>query len=373
MNLSSKLANLGFNWRAAGQARVAAWLRARVIWITNETHDLDGHAARPWSLVAIWGREHYTETVVDHAIAKWSDAVSVARLYRRGRRPVMFHIGPFEDGKRRISFYELTDAAAALPAQALFWIPESLLLSLICPADCVLTIDRKGTRYFLSAESAQLAGGLINSSAKFALAHGIRSGWHDRQLDESAVRAQMLLALPKVALGAWLSLVGPLARQVLQKVTPPLAAGVAALWLTFMVLAQLYLTVTFELRQRALDRLGSDVSALLESQRKLDILVAEQDDYLEAADRRRSVVPVWAGFNAVWESNGLVRSAKWVDGKVSLNGAGNDATVVLAAISQSDLISKAEFGAAVRQGNNLQEFMVNFETKALPASAADGR
>jgi hypothetical protein len=152
-----------------------------------------------------------------------------------------------------------------------------------------------------------------------------------------------------------------------------LLAGIAALWLSSMLLAQLYLTATFEIRQRALDQLGNDVSTLLESQRRLDMLVAEQDDYVEAAGRRRSVLPVWAGFYAVWESGGLVRSAKWVDGKVSMNGAGNDATAVLEAITQDELISKAEFGSAVRQNNNLQEFMVNFEANALPAPAAGDR
>jgi hypothetical protein len=50
-----------------------------------------------------------------------------------------------------------------------------------------------------------------------------------------------------------------------------------------------------------------------------------------------------------------------------VNGAASDATAVLAAISQGDLISKPEFGAAVRQNNALQEFTINFETKALPS------
>jgi len=370
MHFSNKFSDVVVTWRAAVRGKLIAWLRARVIWITSDTRDLDGQAPRAWSLLAVWGREHYTETVVEHAIAKWSDAASVARLHRHGRRPVMFHIGPFQDGKRRIFLYELTDTAASFPARALFWMPESLLLSFACSPDCIFTVARNGTQYFLSSEGTQLSGGLINSSAKFALARGVRAGWHDRLVDEEAARALILTGLPRVSLSSWLSSVGPLAQQVLRKVSAPLVAGVVTLWLSFMLLGQLYLLVTFELRQRALDRLGADVSTLLESQRKLDILVAEQDDYLEAAGKHRSVLPMWAGFDAVWKSGGLVRSAKWVDGTVSLNGASNDATTVLAAISKDELTSEAQFGAAVRQGNNLQEFMINFETKPLPSSAA---
>lgn len=370
MNFNNKLSDVVVTWRAGVRGKLVAWLRARVIWITSDTRDLDGQAPRAWSLLAVWGREHYTETVVEHAIAKWSDAASVARLHRHGRRPVMFHIGPFQDGKRRIFFYELTAAAESFPARALFWLPESMLLSLACAPDCIFTVVRKGTQYFLSSEGTQLSGGLIDSSVNFALARGVRAGWHDRLVDEEAARALILTSLPRVSLATWFSSIGPLAQQVLQKVSVPLVAGVVALWLSFMVLGQLYLSVTFELRQRALDRLGADVSTLLESQRKLDILVAEQDDYLEAAGKRRSVLPVWAGFDAVWKSGGLVRSAKWVDGNVSLNGASNDATTVLAVISKDELASKAQFGAAVRQGNNLQEFMINFETKQLPSGAA---
>ena len=370
MSFSNRLTERWRGWREALSRRLIAWLRARVIWVTGEIRDLDDRPARPWSLVAIWGREHYTETAVDHPIAKWSDAVSVARLYRRGRRPLMFHIGPFLDGKRRMSFFELTETAVDLPARALFWVPESLLLSLTCPQDRIFTVERGGSRYFLNSTNTQLAGGLIDSPEKFALAHGMRSGWQELHLEEGAVREQIMVGLPRVPVGAWVLAIGPLAREVSRKVAAPLGVGIVALWLSFLLLSQLYLTVTFELRQHSLNQLGDDVSSLLESQRRLDSLVAEQDDYLEVAQKRRSAIPVWEGFNAVWQSGGLVRSAKWVDGKAGLNGAASDATAVLATISQADLISKPEFGAAVRQNNALQEFTINFETKALPSGVS---
>jgi hypothetical protein len=273
-----------------------------VIWVTSEIRDLDDRSARPWSLVAIWGREHYTETAVDHPIAKWSDAVSVARLYRRGRRPLMFHIGPFLDGKRRMSFFELTETAVDLPARALFWVPESLLLSLTCPQDRIFTVERGGSRYFLNSTNAQLAGGLIDSPEKFALAHGMRSGWQELHLEEGAVREQIMVGLPRVPVGTWVLAIGPLAREVSRKVLPPLGVGIVALWLSFLLLSQLYLTVTFELRQRALNRLGDDVSTLLESQRRLDSLVAEQDDYSVEVQSPFGLASMQFGNRVAWSA-----------------------------------------------------------------------
>jgi hypothetical protein len=110
--------------------------------------------------------------------------------------------------------------------------------------------------------------------------------------------------------------------------------------------------------------LGPEVGVLLNAQRKLDELGREQQGYAKLQSDFYSVTPTWGAMAETWRAGGVVRSVKWVDGKVTIRAGAPDATVVLKTLSEVDIgLREPVFSSAVREERGLQEFAIDFTVK----------
>ena len=350
-------------WREVLYARWRQWLDGKVVWLSGTSAPVTADVTR-WALLVIWGRDLYTETHRRYPIARWSDAYQAARLEAADPVRTRFYIGPYVDGYRVISFYQLGAEVPNALVPSLWWFPESLILTARLPLTDVLTVERENVRYFLSSTGSQIAGGLVRSAETFALASGIPGGWTSTVLDAAATRARLLESLPRVSIFAWLYSWSPDIKRWFGTVGKPAAAGLIALLLAYMISVSIYLETAYKWRERSLLALGPEVGVLLDAQRKLDQLGREQTGYAKLQTGFYSVTPTWGAIAETWRSGGVVRSVKWVDGKVTLRAGAPDATVVLRALSEADLsLRDPAFSSAVREERGLQEFAIDFTVK----------
>jgi hypothetical protein len=350
-------------WREALRERWSEWFQSKVVWLTGSA-ELQALSRSRWALLVIWGRDLYSESHRRYPIARWSDAYKAARLEIADSPSTRFHIGPYVDGSRLVSFYQFADGTTVTPTPSLWWLPESLVLTAGLQPTEVLTLERGALRYFLSAAGSQVAGGLVRSAETYALASGIPGGWTSTALDEAATRARLLVGLTRVAPSAWSYSWSPDIKRWVGSIAKPAAAGLIALLLVYMLAVSIYLEAAYRWRERSLLALGPEVGALLDAQRRLDELEREQSGYGKLQTSFYSVTPAWGSIAETWRAGGVVRSVKWVDGKVSLRAGAPDATVVLKTLSETDLgLRDPVFSSAVREERGLQEFAIDFAVK----------
>ncbi len=357
-------------WLRGFLASLQEWLLGRVIWTADDGLSLAAGPAPRWALLLIWGRECYREVHRDYPINRWSDALAVARTEAATLGPCMLMIGKFVDGRRRVTFYVLDAKGVAPPVKALLWLPESALVNAVLPAASLATVDRRSIRYFLSNGESQIAGGVIQTAERFALASGIRAGWQGIQLDESGVRKSLREGIVRLERGVWTSALSPDLKAWFMATRRPLLVGVAAFVLIYMALVTSYVSATLTWRESSVAEMAETVAPLLKAQKRVEVLRRERSALLQLHRERKPVLPIWGGLDAVWRAGGLVQAVNWDEKRAAIRGRAPDATAVLAALRKVPQIKGAGFSAAVRQESGNQEFVIQFEIDpSVPFSA----
>jgi hypothetical protein len=351
-NLSERFGSLGETFRG--------WLKRQVSWASDNPHESDAKPNQGWRLISVFDRNQYEEEVRYYPVSRWFDALQIARLEGGDSRVSLFHIGPLVDGKRRVRFFRIDDSAAEAAANALFWVPESLPLSLNLSEKEILHINNGSFSYYQSATGGQIEGGVIRSPELFALASGVPSGFRLERLDGRARRDRAISQLAFMSVVDWLLLISPRFWQWVSAIGRPLVIFCLALWLAYFVLVSAYLLGSKTFYERRLQALGTEVETLLESQRRLDGLANKQLGYLSLASQRDSLIPMWRGLAGMWGGGAELRSIKWIDGSVTVRGATLDSMRLLTTLREMEGISNPRFSTAIRAERDLQEFTVEF-------------
>jgi hypothetical protein len=273
----------------------------------------------------------------------------------------MLTVGGFVEGRRRVTFFILDPTAGSPPVKSLFWLPESAVINAVLPADSLATIERHSARYFLGNGESQIAGGVIQTAERFALASGIRAGWKLVQLDETGVRSTLREGIAKLDRGTWASALSPDLKSWFMATRRPLLLGSAAFVILYMVLVSSYVSATLAYREAAVAEMAETVAPILKAQKRVEVLKRERNALLQLARERKPILPVWGGLDAVWRAGGLVQAVNWDEKRAAVRGRAPDATAVLAAMRKVSQIKGAGFSAAVRQESGNQEFVIQFE------------
>lgn len=341
------------------RARIAAAMKARIVWVTDRRTDMSDRETAGSALVAVLGREHYQERRRVYPVRGWRDLRRVIRLELANAPPTLAFIGRLREEGREVSFFELDPRALPKVGRAAWLVPESLLLALTLPAQRAATVDREGLRYFLAASGvSQLAGGAVTSLSLFALAVGLDTDAEPLTIEAGELPERLQRGLARLPAAAWLQFLSPTLRSTAAVAWRPLAAGAAIVLAGYLLLASAYLALTESLRQRELDGLGPEVAALLDAQRRVERLGLEQQALAEVLSERRPSHEVWRLVALAWQKGALLEGLSLSDGRLTLRGSAPAATEVLGALAADPGVADARFGAPVRQFQQREQFVV---------------
>jgi hypothetical protein len=361
-------------WWRERWGRLRSWLSAeltqRVVWVTDVRRDGHGQVSDRPALVAIVGREHYSERRKVYPVRARRDLERVLSLELRGAPATLRLIGPLQDERREVTFYELGPEAAAKAGRALWLVPESMVLARTLAGREIAEVERGGLRYFLAASGAsQRAGGALLSPGIFALAVGVDADREPLWLGEAEVRERLLEGLRRLPPVTWLGMLNPAARPGLAVEWRPLAALAGAGLAGYLCLASGYLAVATSLRERELESLGPEVGELLVAEREVDRLAAEQQGLASIVTGRAATYHVWRIAARAWAQGASISGLSLEDGRLTVRGSAPAATAVLEALAAEPGVSDARFAAPTREARGLEQFVI---TLTLAREVADG-
>lgn len=340
----------GRAWSAVGR---------RIVWVTDSRRDAFGQPGTAAALVAVLGREHYTERRKAYPIRGWRDLSRVLRVELAGAPPTLTLIGPLVEDRREVTLFELAPAALEQAGRALAVVPESLLVAGTLPAQRVASVDRDGLKYFVASSGvSQVAGGAVVTPALFAIAAGMDEELPALDLDRSEVNRRILQGLLRLPPAAWLRLVNPSLDLDLGLAWRPLLTLAGVGLAACLLLASGYLSVTQSLRERELAALGPEVASLMDAHREVERLGAEQASLAGVLREREPTYPVWRIAASAWQKGALLNGLSIVDGLLTLRGSAPAATAVLEALAADKAVTEARFSAPVRQVGDREQFVI---------------
>jgi len=351
--------------------RRARWREAlgrRLVWVTRERRDFADAPNDQFALVAVIGREHYDLEQRRYPVRAVSDLRRVLALELAGARDCLVYIGPFANEGREVTLHRLAaDFPRAMP-RALFWVPETLLLTGQARQGGVLAIERAGLKYFVAANGASLlAGGAIRDAGVFALAAGVALPGEPVALDAAALRAEFMPALARLPGSAWWRLRSPVALEQLRRFLWPAATFATLALLAYLALVSAYFATVEFLRARELAALGPEVTQLLRDQRALEALSVERAGLAQVVATAAPAWPVWEVVATVFRLKGAVYGLSVTGDLVTVRCTAAEATAVLEALRALRGFRDARFDMAVRQGGAGQEFVITL--RRVPAAA----
>ena len=231
---------------SGGRLRQA--LARRIVWLTDGRRDASGETTGSRALVAVLGREHYSERRRQYPILSRRDLDGVLKQELAGGLPTLAVVSAARDDKREVTFYEFKPEVLAQVAPALMLVPESLALAATLPAGRVATVERAGFRYFLAAGGAsQPEGGAVTSAELFAMAAGLDAS-DAVTIPGEKLHDRIVSGLGQIRPETWLQLRMPSLGQRLEIDWQPIATIAGVGLVAYLALASGYLAVTREAR-----------------------------------------------------------------------------------------------------------------------------
>lgn len=342
-------------------SHLKASLQRRVVWVTTERRVLSGQSMSRSAFVAILGVEHYEETRRSYPVSSYLDLVRVLALESSGRS-VLSLIGSAVDGRREVRFFRLYDPSILSRVNALWCVPETVLVGSGLASGRFALVERESQRYFIAASGVcQKAGGLVDSPERFRMAAGLPAS--SRVIDYNIDELRDLLTdnLPRLNLSAWLRFINPDLWSRIGQTGPSTVKMFASVGVAYLVLSSCYLIGLTAWRESQLNKLGADVDVLLQSQRRIDVLSREGQAISQFLEAKRPTWPLWQVVAASWASGGEILTISLADNKGSLRMQGQDATVVLDSVARLPGVEQAKFDSSVvvsQFGN--QSFNIGF-------------
>jgi len=171
-------------------------------------------------------------------------------------------------------------------------------------------------------------------------------------------------------LADWISFRGPEFDSAIDELWRPVTALIAGSSLIYLVLISAYLSGGFALRQFQIERLGPEVTPLLEAQRKIDSLVAERAAMKRVVDSKLAAWPMWEVATEVWAGGGVITGLSFRSGEVLISGAAPSAIKILERIAARKDVAWARFDSGTRQSAGDERFVIRMR---FVGSASDER
>ena len=203
----------------------------------------------------------------------------------------------------------------------------------------------------------------------FAMAAGLDPDQEPLDVGQEDANARLLQGLRRLGAGAWPRLLRPGLSLDPGLAWRPLGLVVAAGLAAYLVLGSAYLSLAQTLREHELKSLGPEVATLLDSQRQVEKLSAEQHAVAKVLSDRHPTYPLWRIAARAWQKGASIAGLALIDGRVTLRGTAPVATDVLGVLAADPGVVEARFAAPVRQSNGREEFVI---TLRLTGTGNDG-
>lgn len=337
--------------------RLGAALSNRVVWLTDERRDAAGTPTAAPALAVLLGREHYVERRRIYPLSSQRDLDRVLKQELAAAPATLTLISPSREDKREVTFFELKPGVLERAGRCIWLVPESLALARTLPPGSVASVERQGLQYFLAASGvSQAAAGAVSSPQLFALAAGFDATEY-LSLPADGLRERLLAGLRRLPADVWRRFHVPALRPRLPVNWRPLLTGIGVAGLAYLALASAYLAVTQRARESELAGLGGQVEQLLDAQRDVDRMLAEQQGLAALLAERRHTYRIWQVAAVAWSKGATLRSMELKDTTLTLRCNAKVATDVLAAVAAVPGVADAKFSSPVRKGNfDLEEF-----------------
>ena len=361
------MSRLAGAWLARVRRGLVGCFRHKVVFIGERREDLDGNPSSRFALLAVLGCEHYRHRSVSYPIRSRRELAQV--LDYEIEPSALTFISSWDGESRQVDIYEIVGEDFLSSSRAVFFIPETLLLSRALTSDAIFKVERTGLCYFVAQTGLwHLAGGLVQNERAFILASGLSI---DRVeiVDDRRALHEIILGLRKLQAAEWLdALSADLISKVWARVRP-LAVMSLSVCAVYGLLVSVYLLVALSIRQSQIDSLGPEVGDLLAAQRRVDSLAVTSAGLSSVIAKTNRSWRVWEVPSTVWSGGGRVAAFTQFDGKIMIRGEAPNATDLLSRLSKLETFSAPAFASPVRQDGDQQQFVIELK----PREASDVR
>lgn len=329
--------------------------------------------------VLVVARDSYQEFSKAYPVTGLRELAAVLQHEYAGKQLVKHLIGPVQDSQRRVVSYVFDNQAAAVASRAWLVLPETLLLWRGQREAALLAVEANQP-YFLN-----LTGDLPISLKKNPVIHSLQAfaastGVNHTLFRETSLSSQQLaLQLARgfqAVLGwsgitAFLQLPGTVLQVKHLKTAAFITSATAAIYLA---LSSFYLDWRIGQQQAAIKALGSEVSALLDTQQVAEQQSADLQRYAENQQSRRFSGHMWLLVQQLLagdESLELVALYS-EDEAIILRGRVLNATQMLSVLQQNPLVVSARFSAPVTKEADKESFVVNLVLRQQSNHTAGG-
>lgn len=344
-------------------ARVRDGFFRRSWWLTSQSRDLHGRVAMGSTLLSVIGVEYCREVEQSFPRMRLGDIKRAIDLASPNTWNFLDVTGESaEQIKVVITHVDKNDFLSS--AGGLLWVPETTLLRRDISDASIYSVDRDGMFYFLTRKHAcRLAGGMVKTPTVFALANGLDSADVRLISSDSELLEFIQRGLARLTLRDLRFMPSPVIARRWRVFRRPAAITTVIALVGYLALSSLYLLSAEEFRGRQMTSLGSDVDALLDAQREIDMLTSRRNLLLEVLRERQPTWRIWESPPIAWQQQGGISSLGWQDGKLKVAGTVPAATNFLESLSKADGIIDPRFSSAVRQESIGQTFSVQADTR----------
>lgn len=341
----------------------------RVVWLADERRDLQGASTQAPALVAVVGREHYTERRKRYPIDARRDLERVLEQEVAGQSDVLTTIGPSREGGRDVAFFELKPGTLERVGRTLFIVPETLLLANTLRAGQIAEVERAGFRYFIASSGvSQPAAGAVATPQLFGTAIGQYELGEVAAIDGPELLRRLVPGLRRVPLASWSGLRKPGTQRRLEIDWRKVGTWSALAVVAYLALASGYLKLTTQSREAELGTLGPEVNALLDAQNKVERVGTELNAIDTLLRERRDTYRLWAVVGAAWSRGAEINRLVLKDAQLTIYGTAPVATDVLSAVAAAPGVANARFSSPVRSIDvRKEEFALTLNLTAAEA------
>lgn len=320
----------------------------------------------------IVARQCYTEEGKEYPIESKSELNKILSI--DNSKSSFHYIWGANQGVSKVNRWQFNKSVP----QALFTLPESLLLSTLLEDNQIMEV--KSEQCNSKSKFIGYCNGLVHSSSqsplidsvpRFAMSVGIAVPQNHFTIEKKLYIEKLILGLKSLTLTQYFCFMKGLEvenrAQLLKNIALPFCLALSG----YLAISSAFLGYKHVTLQQELANQSAEVNEALLQQQKLDDKLIRYSALQSFFDTQLNTSPLWLVLAEVF-SNARLTNIRKVDNRIIVRGSTAKATDVLEAIGSNTLTLDAKFDFPVRRSRNQDVFVISFKLAAFSVSNLKG-
>jgi hypothetical protein len=309
-------------------------------------------------LVAIIGHELFSVVERNYPIKSWWVLRRILTLELKGNPNCLFVIGRYSAGHRKVLIFDCGTFAGDRLSSVVLYIPETMLLRSERSSE-IKQVHREGLTYFIDGGGySHVASGMVLSATAFLVSRGLDTSNVVTVVDGGSIPDALKAGLTGIRT---IDLVGLVRASVLDgagRFGRQAGLAILMLWITYQTLIYSYLNITMSRRADKLLALESQVSEILEIQRRNDQTRERLAVLGKTFNSQALTVVVWRLSVPIRERGGVIYAISYKEGSATIRGQGPSATDILEEIAKISDFNSARLESTSVVGPGKEDFVI---------------